>query len=422
MTRIRTTPLVALLTLGFLAPPAEAQVRAFDASSPRDLTARVERVRAEHDVPALGAALIVGDRLAALGVSGLRRLGSDRAVQADDRWHLGSCTKAMTATLAAIAVEQGRLEYDATIGSRLADAGGMLLPPLEGRLDPSWSTVTLTQLLHHVSGAPSGLTDQPALGLFLLAKAKDPVAQRRGLVAGLLREPVRTAPGTAFAYSNEGYVLAGALIERALGGESRRSYEELAREHLFGPLGMASAGFGPPGSAGRDEPPDQPEGHLESGKPVGRGLLADNQAAYAPAGTVHASLEDWARFIALHLAAERELRAPEAERARPLASLPAEAFVVLHGEGPIGDYGMGWIVAERPWARGSREDDHGRVLTHTGSNTMWFAAGWIPPERDFAALAVCNQGPEAPAQACDAIIGELVVKQAAELDAAGAGR
>jgi hypothetical protein len=62
---------------------------------------------------------------------------------------------------------------------------------------------------------------------------------------------------------------------------------------------------------------------------------------------------------------------------------------------------MGWIVGERDWAGG-------RVLTHAGSNTMWYAVVWIAPARDFAVLVAANRGFDAGAQACDEVASALI--------------
>ena len=64
---------------------------------------------------------------------------------------------------------------------------------------------------------------------------------------------------------------------------------------------------------------------------------------------------------------------------------------------------LGWIVTERPWAGGN-------VLMHNGSNTFWFAAVWIAPQKNVAYLAATNQGMPAGQAACDAAITALVGK------------
>jgi CubicO group peptidase (beta-lactamase class C family) len=70
-------------------------------------------------------------------------------------------------------------------------------------------------------------------------------------------------------------------------------------------------------------------------------------------------------------------------------------------DGADNRYAMGWGVAERDWAGG-------RVLTHTGSNTMWFAVTWIAPEKDFAVLVCCNAAGEKATKACDRAASALI--------------
>lgn len=105
-------------------------------------------------------------------------------------------------------------------------------------------------------------------------------------------------------------------------------------------------------------------------------MFADNPPSLGPAGTVHATLRDWAKFARLHLGV-----APE--NGRPL--LTTEALQALHTPPSGGDYPLGWVVTKRPWAPGP-------ILTHNGSNTMWFCVAWLAPEAKFGVLVVCNDG------------------------------
>jgi CubicO group peptidase (beta-lactamase class C family) len=155
---------------------------------------------------------------------------------------------------------------------------------------------------------------------------------------------------------------------------------------------MKSAGFGAPGGK---KSLSQPRGHTTDGKPVEPGPAADNPVAIGPAGTVHCSIGDWAKYVALHLRGEK----------KDGKLLRAESFKKLHtpAKSPPTDtqYALGWIVAERPWGGG-------RVLTHAGSNSMWYAVTWIAPERDFAVLVACNQGGESATQACDEAVAAMI--------------
>ena len=78
------------------------------------------------------------------------------------------------------------------------------------------------------------------------------------------------------------------------------------------------------------------------------------------------------------------------------------------------EYAMGWSVSTRPWAKGKAAADTGRVLTHNGSNTMWFCVAWLAPEKDYAVLACCNKGGGEAAKACDEAVGEMVKRYVAQ--------
>jgi CubicO group peptidase (beta-lactamase class C family) len=176
-------------------------------------------------------------------------------------------------------------------------------------------------------------------------------------------------------YSNAGYAIAGHMAEQVTG----KAWEDLVREKILKPLEMATGGFGAPGTLGKN---DQPRGHKTGGSPVEPGVPgSDNPAAIGPAGTVHCSMGDWAKFLAANL--------PSAK----VKLVKPETLKKLHTPAP-GEpkYAMGWIIADgQPWAGGP-------ALTHAGSNTLWYAVAWLAPAKDFAVLVACNQ---ASAEACN---------------------
>jgi CubicO group peptidase (beta-lactamase class C family) len=179
------------------------------------------------------------------------------------------------------------------------------------------------------------------------------------------------------------------MLEKAAG----KSWEELMRAMLFTPLGMESAGFGAPATLGRvDQPWGHAKGLLSGIKAVSPGPRADNPAAIGPAGTVHCSLPDLARYVVFHLTGE--------EGASKL--LKAEAFRKLHTSAGA-DYALGWIVLEREWAGG-------RALMHNGSNTMFYAVVWMAPDRDCAVIVATNVGVNAAAAGCDEAAAKLIQK------------
>lgn len=390
--------LLALLLTAVLTTAHAARAAGPDAAAPlaaetlasheRDLGPVLAPIREKHHLPALAGLILEGDKVAAIGAVGVRSRSVKEPATTEDLWHLGSCTKAMTATLIGVLVEEGTLRWETTLAEGL--------PDLAAEMDPAYRTVTLRQLLTHRAGVPSELS---ADGLWArLAERKGtPVEQRETLAKGVLTRPPEHTPGGQFLYSNAGFALAGHVAEVKTG----TAWEELMQEKVFRPLGITSAGFGAPGAPGMKEQPDQPWGHRSSGTPVPPGPHADNPPAIGPGGTVHMTLRDWAKFVSLHVRGER---GEEGLLLRP------ETFKVLHAlpqrtdgkQGGAGsDYAMGWGRAERDWAGG-------RVLTHSGSNTMWYCVVWAAPEKNFAVLVATNTGQEGVSQACDEAVGALL--------------
>src|SRR5882672_4223435 len=92
------------------------------------------------------AAVLRGERIIAQGAAGVRKRGTAERITLDNQFHLGSCTKAMTATLVAMLVEEGKLNWTTTLGELFADT----VKPMH----PAWEKVTLRQVLAHRAGLP----------------------------------------------------------------------------------------------------------------------------------------------------------------------------------------------------------------------------------------------------------------------------
>jgi CubicO group peptidase (beta-lactamase class C family) len=108
--------------------------------------------------------------------------------------------------------------------------------------------------------------------------------QRYEFIRAILSRPPEAQPGSKMIYSNQGYAVAGAMLEKVSG----KPWEDLMTQRLFQPLHMESAGFGPPGTPGAV---DQPWGHaIENG--AARPSQGDNPPAIAPAARAHCSLPD----------------------------------------------------------------------------------------------------------------------------------
>ena len=190
------------------------------------------------------------------------------------------------------------------------------------------------------------------------------------------------APGTAFAYSNTGFLIAAAIAEKATGD----TYEALMRKEVFEPLAMRHAGFGNTGDG-------QNRGH-QHGKPMLNMVKFDDgaPAMFAPAGFLHMSLADWARFNLDQLAGAKgqgKLLAPASYRLMQTAQPGSPAGL---------DWGVQASVAGR----------QGPALVHQGSDGNWLAIAVLFPEQGSGALVVANAAEDMGAdKVLNGIFGKL---------------
>jgi CubicO group peptidase (beta-lactamase class C family) len=373
---MRMTPAVWLMALaaGTTTVTGRGPLVAVEQNDPQ-VAALLEPMRVKHHLPALGGAIVTSQGLRSLGVTGVRKTGADVAATADDLWHLGSDTKAMTAVVIAKLVEQSKLTWDTTIEA--------VLPKPVANARPAFGGITLLQLLSHRAGLVANL-DWPKLA----RTPGEPRAQRLAALQTAASTPLSSPPGTKYEYSNLGYVIAATMAETV----ADRAWEDMIRDVVFKPLGMASVGFGGTGTPGQI---DQPWPHQANGQPMpANGRAVDNPPIIGPAGTVHCSLSDWGKFVA------DQLRGLQGRG----ALLSSESYKFLHTAPFGGNYSAGWLVVDRPWGGGT-------VYSHAGSNTMNYAVVWMAPLKDFAVLVVTNQGGPQAETGADEAASALILRQ-----------
>ncbi len=290
------------------------------------------------------------------GVAGLRKANEETPIGLNDQWHIGSCTKAMTALLLVDVLSERGLSLNTPVPE-------VFKSKLES-IDPAWDDVTLEALLTH----RSGIKDLGAGWMVKRIFDERPIQEQRLETAQLLLSKPPELQKDEFKYSNFGYILAGAAIE-VLTGED---WEDAVRTGLPGKImGEEGWGFGPPQGA-------QPEGHRKAFlrnklKPVGQTLDgADNPRALGPAGTVHATHDSWAKFGLAFLDNTESL------------SDETKARLLTAPEGA--DYAAGWGVSD--------SEENGTIYSHAGSNTMWLSQIVIVPERQAIVLVSTNTPPK----------------------------
>jgi CubicO group peptidase (beta-lactamase class C family) len=268
-------------------------------------------------------------------------------------WHLGSITKSITSTLVARLVEAGAVSWD--------DTAGELLEDVAPDMHEAYRSASFRHLLSHHAGMPK---DIPMPLFMTYSRDATNVRDERRSYA---REALRMTPvgvmEAAFFYSNNGYVVVGAMLETKLDA----TWEELVRLHVFDPLRLTTAGVGPPGEIGKLT---QPVGHFFRGGhliPLRVGeKYADNPYALGPVGRVHMSLDD----VLSYLRAHRDT----------IPFLKPETWQMLHTPQFGGKYAMGWVTAP-----------NGDV-SHDGSNTGWYAHALFNKRAGTAVAAATNEG------------------------------
>jgi CubicO group peptidase (beta-lactamase class C family) len=375
-------------------PANAAPAKADNDTPPAPLDTMLEPYLAEYKLPALAAAVVKDGNIVAAGAVGTRRLGTDNPVGLDDRFHIGSDAKAMTALLAAMLVEQGKLRWDGTVAE--------VFPELAGAMAPQVGAIRLDQLLSHTSGIPSDSDADDKLVLASYSQTGMNLDELRyWVVKQLVARPLQSAPGERFAYANMGYLLVGAMIERLNGA----TWEELVASRIFDPLELDTAGFGPQASLGRI---DAPLGHrpMPDGpaKPMLAGPNGDNPEVMGPAGTVHLSILDFAAWAGWNTGEGKRgpaLVKPETLRKlhTPVVDIPPSPDA-KPGTPPPGKYGLGWGTVSLPFAPEP-------LIFHGGSNEMNLAYIFLQPSVDFGVVMATNIGGEKADAALKALGREL---------------
>lgn len=322
----------------------------------RELPARLAAEARANHVPGASLAVLADGQVLA-GAAGLLNVRTGVEATPDSVFQMGSITKVWTTTLVMQLVDEGRL--------RLADRVADLLPGFTLRDAPAARRITLEQLLSHTSGIDG---DQ-----FLdLGRGADAVAR---FVEACRDFTLVHEPGAMWSYCNAGFVLAGRIVELLRGA----SYDEVLRERLIRPLGLAATGTLPEQAILHRAA----AGHLvdlASGATTPAPVWS-LQPSNAPAGaTPFTTATELLAFAALHLdgglaRGERLLSArAAADMQRRRATLPP---------GSLADaWGLGWMLHD--W-------DGGLAIGHSGvtiGQRAWLVA--VPGVR--VAIALLTNG------------------------------
>lgn len=266
------------------------------------------------------------------------------ALEADMVFRLGSITKQFTAAAILLLAEEGKLSIDDPLTLHMPDY------PVENEVP------TIEHLLTHTSG----IFSYTAIPGYMQTTVRQDLTTDE-LVAEFQDRPVEFAPGERWNYSNSGYVLLGAIIERASG----QSYADFVRQRIFEPLGMADSHYG-----GRAIIPRRVSGYGRSPDGwINAAFLSMTQPHGA--GALLSTVDDMAKWdAALHGGG---LLAPE--------SYEAMTNRYRLNDGTEADYGYGFSLST---LRGRQVIQHGGGIF--GFNTFAVRV----PEEDLFVVVLSN--------------------------------
>ena len=344
----------------------------------------LEKTIREYDIPGIAVCVFSSDGIILKKAMGKRRLDGQNNIDLEDKFHIGSNTKAMTATAIASLVEEGILSWN----SKPID----VFPEMADSINESFKNVTLRQLLTHTAGIQpftdgTEFDNVPEL-------SGTPLEQRYQFTKHILTGKPFIKPVEKFEYSNAGYSIAAAMAERVSG----KSWQKLMKEKIFKKLKL-KAGFSWPALSNQN----QPWGHIYEGQlndsledffNTKSGKLTPHdptgpyktRMAIAPAGDVHLSILDFAKFVQMHL---RGCRGKE-------TILKAETVQFMH-EGVQG-YGLGWQIIDKGEVK---------VSAHNGSAGTFYSQAVIFPLRNFGIVVACNAGHMSAWEGCGKLVQTL---------------
>ena len=335
-------------------PPAELEARL------ERVVSRLEEQRVKEHIAGMSLAVVVDDEVVLTHGFGLADVETKRPVTEDTLFGIGSTTKAFTATLIGMLVDEGKMDFDDPVVEHL--------PYFDIDTGDSGQSATLRDLLSHRSGFTR---------MSMLSTAPN-VTRKRILETAATAVPF--APfRKEFHYNNVMFLAAGV----AAGAAAESTWDELIEERVFSPLGMEDSSTTYAAAVASDELSmgylfDEDTGELDSKKIV-------NIDGIGPAGSINSNAKDMAQWLRL-LLGRGEV---EGKRLISEDSLQTTWTAQMPISGGV-SYGLGWML----------HDWRGQPVVEHGGNIEGFAAqvALLPESRIGFALLTKRFGDLAPSR------------------------
>ncbi|MEO5673295.1 MAG: serine hydrolase domain-containing protein [Chitinophagales bacterium] len=311
-----------------------------------------DSVRIASNIPELSYAVITGKSIIEINALGYHSSNKQDTANLNDRFHLGSNTKAMTAFLIAKYVDKGKLKWT----EKFFD----LYPEWRNSSRAEYYNITLQELLSHRAFIqPFQGFDDPIIPNFSGSKQEKREAFGKFV---LTLDPANKDSSQTFVYSNAGYTLAALMLEKV----TNKSWEELINKVFNQDLHLNVQISWPENQTNNDT-----WGHsFENGQLIPVPSNTDYHLDYTePAGDINIKLKDYIKFLQLNL--------------QGLSGknnyLKAKTYNFIHTG--ITDYSLGWYNIY----------EYGKELsTHSGTAGTYYVITHIDRQKKIAYIIFTN--------------------------------
>ena len=363
MKKIIIIMLSTFLIIAFAGCNANIGNNSTNNSEPKELDEILIQIKNEFNIPALGAIILSSSSIIDKAIIGVRSIESNEETTFEDNFHLGSNTKAITGFISGKLAEDGKIGWD----TKFFD----LFPELKESSREDYHLISLSDLLSHRDNILLFTTVNREIMDKIPASEGDIKYRRLKFCEYVLQEEPERPFFKTYAYSNAGYVMAAAMLEKVSG----ISWEELVQKVMVDELKM-SVNTGWPIDIGND----QPRGHLPGsymGKESDSLVIYDkdyhfeNEDIIYPAGDLNIKMLDYARYIQLNLQGLRGFD----------NYLSRDTYEFIHFGIPY--YSIGWE---------NSKDGSLNISQHSGSKGNFFCHTYIIKEKDMAIIVFANFG------------------------------
>lgn len=273
-----------------------------------------DSIRKAYNIPEMSYAVVTSSTTLEIAALGKHSIDLPDTATLDDRFHIGSNTKAMTAFMMAKYVEKGKLKWT----TKFFD----IFPEWKAKSKPAYANITLLDLLTHKAGIqPFQGENDPKIPDF---KGTNPEKRKQFGRFVLTLESVQPDEQNPFIYSNAGYTLATLMLEKV----TNQSWEQLIEKVFNTDLQLHVKLSWPENQKQKDT-----WGHSsENDKLTPIPSTYDYHLDYTePAGDVNIKLKDYVRFIQLNL---KGLKGED-------NYLKADTYKFIHKG--VENYSLGWF-------------------------------------------------------------------------------